>query len=152
MRVRRAGHGGQHRSGTDAQRPHRPLRPPGVPFTVELDAGQSLQIQAYQDLSGTRVRSTTPEKPIAVFAGARQAQVNCIDGGADDHLYNQVYPLQLWARDHFVVPYLGRGGDHVHVVAAGGANVNAGGLLFTLAPGGTAALDVVVPTRLVFRR
>jgi hypothetical protein len=86
------------------------FRPPNVPFNVTLNAGQSLQLQAFGDLSGTRVRALDDSKPLAVFAGARQALVNCDQGGADDHLYEQVYPLELWGRDYFVVPFKNRGG------------------------------------------
>jgi hypothetical protein len=126
------------------------FRPPGVPFTVTLNAGQSLQLQAMGDLSGTRVRSLDPTKPLAVFAGALRAQVDCDLGGADDHLYNQVYPLQHWGRDHFVVPFKDRGGDEVRVVAGTEpATVSVGSAQYPLAPGQVVVLSVATPTRIL---
>lgn len=120
------------------------FRPPGVAFTVDLDEGQSIQIQAYEDLSGTRVRSLDPQKPIALFGGARQAIVNCVAGGADDHLYNQVYPLELWGRNFIVVPFLGRGGDQVRVLSSsGGTSVSIGGTTFLLDSGEVAEANVL---------
>ena len=125
------------------------FRPPGVPFTVALNEGQSIQVQALGDLSGTRVRSLDPSKPLAVFAGARQAQVNCDLGGADDHLYNQVYPLTLWGRDYFVVPYKDRGGDEVRIVAGPiDAQVTVGSSVYDLEAGEVTVLQLTAPTRI----
>lgn len=126
------------------------FRPPGVPFTVTLNQGQTFQLQAFEDLSGTRVRSLDPTKPIALFAGARQARVNCDAGGADDHLYNQVYPLQSWGRDYVVVPFRDRGGDQVRVLAGSdGTVVTIGGLTLTLDSGEVAETDILQPTRIL---
>jgi hypothetical protein len=126
------------------------FRPPGVPFTVTLNAGQSFQLQAMGDLTGTRVRSLDASKPLAVFAGARQAFVNCPTGGADDHLYNQVYPLQYWGRDYFVVPFKNRGGDEVRIVAGDlPVEVNVGGTVYPLDAGEVVALTVTTPTRIL---
>lgn len=125
------------------------FRPPGLPFTITLDEGQSYQTQAYEDLSGTRVHSTDPSKPIAVFSGARQARVNCTIGGADDHLYNQLLPLSQWGRDYLVVPYLMRGPVHVHAMAGlSSATVNAGGVSYALQAGESVELNITVPTRI----
>ncbi|MBL8001780.1 MAG: IgGFc-binding protein [Flavobacteriales bacterium] len=93
------------------------FRPPGVPYTVLLNAGQVFQQQAFGDLSGSRVRSLDPAKPVAVFAGARQAIVNCA-GSADDHLFQQVEPLANWGRTFRIVPFSGRNGDEVRVLAS----------------------------------
>lgn len=126
------------------------FRPIGVPFTVTLNAGQSLQLQALGDLSGTRVRSLDPAKRLAVFAGARQAQVNCQLGGADDHLYSQVYPLQYWGRDYFVVPFKDRGGDEVRVLAgAQPAVVTVGSATYMLDAGEVVVFNVADPTRVL---
>lgn len=123
------------------------FRPPGVPFTVALNEGQTIQIQAYENLSGSHVRSLDPLKPIAVFGGARQARVNCPSGGADDHLYNQVYPVQTWARNHLVVPFSGRGGDHVRLLAlSNGTEVSIAGTTFLLDSGDVAETNVGVPS------
>jgi hypothetical protein len=93
------------------------FRPPGVPYTVLLNEGQVFQQQAFGDLSGSRVRSLDPTKPVAVFAGARQAIVNCA-GLADDHLFQQVEPLVNWGRTFRIVPFSGRNGDEVRVLAS----------------------------------
>ncbi|MBK6629383.1 MAG: IgGFc-binding protein [Flavobacteriales bacterium] len=93
------------------------FRPPGTPYTVQLDAGQVFQQQAFGDLSGSRVRSLDPAKPIAVYGGAKQARVNCALA-ADDHLFQQVEPLSGWGRIFRIVPFLGRGGDELRVLAS----------------------------------
>ena len=122
------------------------FRPPNVPFTITLNAGQSFQLQSFSDLSGTRVRSLDESKPIALFAGARQAQVNCTLGGADDHLYEQVYPLSLWGREYLVVPFKDRGGDEVRIMAGPlPASVTVGSQNFELDPGEVVAVNVAAP-------
>jgi hypothetical protein len=126
------------------------FRPPNVPFNVTLNAGQSFQLQAFDDLSGTRVRTEDATRPLAVFAGARQAIVNCDQGGADDHVYEQVYPLSLWGRDFFVVPFKDRGGDEVRILAGTvPTQVTVAQNTYSLAPGGVLALSVTTPQRIV---
>ena len=126
------------------------FRPPNVPFNVTLNAGQSLQLQAFGDLSGTRVRALGESKPLAVFAGARQALVNCDQGGADDHLYEQVYPLELWGRDYFVVPYKNRGGDEVRIMSGAlPAQVTVGQTTYDLEAGEVLAVNVTTPLRIL---
>ncbi|MCB0771338.1 MAG: IgGFc-binding protein [Flavobacteriales bacterium] len=125
------------------------FRPPGVPFTVLLNAGQSIQIQAFEDLSGSFVRSLDPEKPIAVFSGARQAKVNCSNGGADDHLYNQLFPTEHWGRDFLLIPYSGRNGDEVRVIAAmDGTQVTIGPTQYALDAGEVIQLNATTPMRI----
>ncbi len=97
------------------------FRPPGVPYTVLLHEGQVFQQQAFGDLSGSRVRSLDPAKPVAVFAGARQARTNC-QLSADDHLYQQVEPVVNWGRTYHIVPFKARGGDEVRVLSASDNN------------------------------
>lgn len=125
------------------------FRPPGVPFTVTLDQGQTIQMQAFGDLSGSRVRSLDPSKRLAVFAGAREARVGNPNCGANDHLYNQVYPLDLFGRDFFVVPFKNRGGDEVRIIAGlDGSQVTIGANTFELAPGEVASVFASGPTRI----
>lgn len=125
------------------------FRPPNLPFTVTLNAGQSFQLQSFSDLSGTRVRSLDENKSIALFAGARQAQVNCTLGGADDHLYEQIYPLALWGREYHVVPFKDRGGDEVRIMAGLlPASVTVGNQTFELEPGEVVAVNVNTPRRI----
>ncbi len=125
------------------------FRPPNLPFTVTLNAGQSFQLQSFSDLNGTRVRSLDENKSIALFAGARQAQVNCTLGGADDHLYEQIYPLGLWGREYHVVPFKDRGGDEVRIMAGLlSASVTVGTQSFALEPGEVVAVNVNTPRRI----
>jgi hypothetical protein len=91
------------------------FRPPGVPFTVLLNAGQVFQLQAHGDLSGSWIMVADADKPVAVFAGAQQAAINC-DMGADDHLYQQLEALSEWGAVHDVVPFKLRGGDQVRIL------------------------------------
>lgn len=92
------------------------LRPPGIPFTVTLDEGQVFQVQAIGDLSGTRVRSLDAVERIAVFAGARQANVGC-GLSADDHLYNQTLPYTEYGERFIAVPFKNQGGDEFRLMA-----------------------------------
>ncbi|MEZ4755867.1 MAG: IgGFc-binding protein [Flavobacteriales bacterium] len=125
------------------------FRPPNVPFTVTLNAGQSFQLQSFSDLSGTRVRAIDTSKPLALFAGARQAQVNCNLGGADDHIYEQIYPLSLWGREYHVVPFKDRGGDEVRIMAGDLAtSVTVGTTTYELAPREVVAVNVTAPRRI----
>jgi hypothetical protein len=126
------------------------FRAPNLPFTVTLNAGQSFQLQSFSDLSGTRVRSLDESKPIALFAGARQAQVNCDLGGADDHLFEQIYPLELWGREYHVVPFKDRGGDEIRIMAGQlASSVTVGTETFELEPGEVVAVNVPSPRRIL---
>ena len=93
------------------------FRPPDVPFTITLDEGQAFQLQAMGDLTGSTVRSIDPTKRIALFAGARQADVGC-GAGADDHLYECIPATADWGKDHIVVPFKDRGGDVFRFLAS----------------------------------
>ncbi len=100
------------------------FRPPGVPFIVWLAEGQTFQLKASGDLSGSRITVPDPGKPVAVFAGAQQAAINC-DMGADDHLYQQIEPRSAWGSAYDIVPFKGRGGDQVHIISgSNGTTVN----------------------------
>lgn len=92
------------------------LRPPGVPFTVELQEGETYQVQAVDDLSGTSINSLSGQ-PIAVFSGARQVEIgNC--GLADSHVYDQAIPVDAWGTLYHFVPFLNQGGDVVKILAS----------------------------------
>lgn len=91
------------------------FKSPGSTFGVDLDAGQTYQIQAFGDLSGTVVQAIDGKK-IAVFGGARQANVACI--GADSHLWEQVLPTSRWGTEYVIVPFKNNNGAApVRVVA-----------------------------------
>lgn len=82
-------------------------RPPGVPFTINLDAGQTYQVQALSgltDLTGTLVEATDESgscRPFVVFGGSMCAQVEC---AACDHVYEQMAPISMWGTEFHTVP------------------------------------------------
>jgi len=82
----------------------------GVPFTVQLDRGESYQIildQPLSDLTGTVVRATEASgecRPFAVFSGS--SCTNIPDGcAACDHIYEQNFSVDTWGTEYYVVPY-----------------------------------------------
>ncbi|MFC3414871.1 PKD domain-containing protein [Algoriphagus hitonicola] len=93
-----------------------------APFTISLDRGQSYQLKAKDDLTGTRVRvigeNADECKKIAVFGGNKWTSVgNC--GEANDHLFQQAYPVNTWGTSFVHVALSGRtSGELVKVVAA----------------------------------
>ncbi len=90
-------------------------RPANTAYRVELGPWQVYQVQARGDLSGSSVRETRG-RPVALFSGALRALT--VDGAAaDNHLYDQNYPLASWGESYFVVPILDRGGDPVKILA-----------------------------------
>lgn len=94
----------------------------GIPSVIRLNRGQSYQIKAKADLTGSRVRvigSDTNEcKKIAVFGGNKWTSVgNC--GEANDHLFQQAYPVNTWGTSFVHVALSGRtSGELVKVLAS----------------------------------
>jgi len=88
--------------------------PAGVPQTFTLARGETMQFKAGQDLSGTRIEALGGKR-LAVFAGARQANIACI--GADSHLWDQMLPVTRWGTRHLVLPLAGEGATPVRLVA-----------------------------------
>lgn len=83
---------------------------PGVPFTVELDRGESYQVKAGDsdgDFMGTVIRGTEANgdcRPFAVFSGT--SCVNVPTGcGACDHIFDQNFPVNTWGTNYYVVPW-----------------------------------------------
>lgn len=78
----------------------------GIPFTVNLNAGQVYQVQALSgltDLTGTTVTGTPqngPCRPFAVFGGSMCAVVEC---AACDHVNEQMIPLNTWGTSFHTV-------------------------------------------------
>ncbi len=93
------------------------LRPAGVPFTVNLDQGQTYQVKAAGDLTGSYIRSLSGQA-LAVFSGAERGNIEICNPGADSHIYDQSQPLEQWNDLYFHVPFSGQGGDIVKVVAS----------------------------------
>ena len=98
--------------------------PPGAPINVTLKKGESYQIKAKGDLTGTRVRVLGSQdgdcKNIAVFGGNKMTSVGTdCEGTTGDHLYQQAYPLFSWGKEYIHVPLKGRtSGEMVKVLAA----------------------------------
>ncbi len=92
------------------------------PFTVTLNRGQSYQVKARADLTGSRVRvigdNADECKKIAVFGGNKWTSVgNC--GSANDHLFQQAYPINTWGTSFVHVALSGRtSGELVKVLAS----------------------------------
>ncbi|MEM6379234.1 MAG: IgGFc-binding protein, partial [Bacteroidota bacterium] len=91
------------------------LRPAGIPFTISLDAGQSYQVQAPNDLTGTKIQAMNGEK-LAVFAGGVRADLYC-EGGADNHLYDQLFPTSLAALSYVLIPFKEQGNSVFKILA-----------------------------------
>jgi len=93
-----------------------------TPFYITLNAGQSYQVKAKADLTGSRVRVVGDNiddcKNLAVFGGNKWTSVgNC--GGANDHLFQQLYPTKTWGTDYLHVSLAGRtSGELVKVLAS----------------------------------
>lgn len=82
-------------------------QPANTPFTVNLNAGQTYQVQASSgtlDLTGTRVRGTAESgvcRPFAVFGGSMCSVVSC---SACDHVCEQMAPTSTWGLSFHTVP------------------------------------------------
>ncbi|HCD86853.1 MAG TPA: hypothetical protein DEQ87_04330, partial [Algoriphagus sp.] len=95
---------------------------PGVPLSINLNRGQSYQLKAKEDMTGTRVRvigeNANECKKIAVFGGNKWTSVgNC--GAANDHLFQQAYPVNTWGTSFVHVALSGRtSGELVKVLGS----------------------------------
>ncbi|NVK48559.1 MAG: PKD domain-containing protein [Cyclobacteriaceae bacterium] len=96
--------------------------PAGAPIQFSLDAGESYQIKANGDLTGSRVRVLNPSadscKLLAVFGGNKTSSAgDC--GTSGDHIFQQAYPLESWGKEYIHVPLAGRtSGEIVKVLAS----------------------------------
>lgn len=96
--------------------------PKGTPYEITLNRGQSYQIKARGDLTGSRVRVVGDNadecKKIAVFGGNKWTSVGAC-GDANDHLFQQAYPVNSWGTSFVHVALEGRSsGELVKVLAA----------------------------------
>jgi len=94
----------------------------GTPFEISLNRGQSYQIKARGDLTGSRVRVVGDKaddcKKIAVYGGNKWTSVGAC-GQANDHLYQQAYPVNTWGSSFVHTALLGRSsGELVKVLAS----------------------------------
>ncbi|MBN3518878.1 PKD domain-containing protein [Algoriphagus lutimaris] len=96
--------------------------PANAPLTIFLNSGESYQIKAKGDLTGSRIRvmnSTDGDcKNIAVFGGNKLTSAgDC--GTTGDHLFQQAYPIKNWGKSYIHVPLAGRtSGEIVKVLAS----------------------------------
>lgn len=96
--------------------------PAGSIIPINLNAGQTYQIKANGDLTGTSVKvvnSTADDcKVIAVFGGNKKTSIgNC--GTTGDVLFQQAYPINSWGKQYIHIPMMERtSGDMVKILAA----------------------------------
>ena len=114
--------------------------PAFVPFRVILQKGQTYQVQARGDLTGTQIRATNNSgcENFAVFAGNMYTQVGeCNVPNGHDHLYAQMYPANTLGKDFIVVPLENRfGGDIIKFLATqNNTTIDANGTLYQLNAG-----------------
>jgi len=93
----------------------------GVPSTIVLNRGQSYQIKADEDLTGSRVRIVDDNengcKKIAVFGGSMCTWVGECE--ACDHLFQQAYPVSSWGKNFVHIALKDRtSGELVKVLAS----------------------------------
>ncbi len=106
--------------------------PAGVPFRVTLQRGQTYQVRAVGDLTGTRITTTATAgcSSFAVFSGNMYTQVGeCDVRNGHDHLYAQMYPTNTLGKNFIVVPLENRyNGDIIKFLATqDNTTITAGG-------------------------
>jgi gliding motility-associated-like protein len=82
----------------------------GVPLVIQLDAGESYQLQATTwqgDLTGTTIKGTEASgscRPFAVFSGSVCTNIpgSCT---ACDHIFSQNLPSNVWGSTYHSVPF-----------------------------------------------
>ena len=114
----------------------------GTPFTISLDKGETYLVKAKTDsmdgqsLNGSYLKAT---KPVAVFAGNRQAVAACNLStlAAGQHFFEQLTPLRLWGI-RYILPAAGHARATYRITAAyDGTLVLAGSYLYGLNRGQT---------------
>ncbi len=109
----------------------------GISEEITLNRGESYQIKARGDLTGSRVRvvgdNANDCKKIAVFGGNKWTSVGVCPplGQANDHLFQQAYPTSTWGTSFVHTALLGRlSGELVKVLASeDGTQVRVDGVL-----------------------
>ena len=97
-------------------------RPAGVPFIVNLDSGQTYQVQASLtsgDLTGTTVLGTDSSgscRPFAVFSGVRCTNIP-VGCSACDHICSQNIPIGVWGTRYLSVPFSSTSGYTYRILA-----------------------------------
>ena len=95
--------------------------PANVPFRVMLHKGQTYQVRAKADLTGSHIYASKNSNcnNFAVFSGNMYTQVGkCGTLNGHDHLYAQMYPTNTLGKNFIVVPLENRfGGDVIKLLA-----------------------------------
>lgn len=81
----------------------------GVPFTVQLDQGETLLLKANEteDISGTLITGTEESgdcRPFAVFGGSECSFVPELCSPCD-HIFDQITPSSIWGTEYFLVGF-----------------------------------------------
>lgn len=97
-------------------------KPKDIAFVIQLNKGQSYQLKAREDLTGSRVRVVGSDsnecKRIAVFGGNKNSSVGQCSGG-NSHLFQQAYSVNTWGNDFLHVSFGGRNsGETVKILAS----------------------------------
>ncbi|XP_066303643.1 IgGFc-binding protein-like [Branchiostoma lanceolatum] len=88
----------------------------GQAFSVGLDRFETLQVQATEDLTGSKITAT---QPVAVLSGNLFAVVGNGQQGTGDHVVEMIPPVDTWGKEFVTVPLKKHtGGDLFRVVAA----------------------------------
>ena len=87
---------------------------PGVQYTFLINRLQTVYIQSFNDLSGTKI---VTDNPISVFSGHPCALVPP-SIGACDHIVEQIPPTVLWGKSHYTAGLGGRRRYTIKVLAA----------------------------------
>ncbi len=90
------------------------LRPAGTSFSVTLQKGQTYQVQAKGDLTGSLIK-TRNGKRIAVYSGSTFTTVKC---AATSPLYDMAFPMRSWGSDYMLMPFTPGVGDLFRILAA----------------------------------
>ncbi len=94
-------------------------RSAGVPYVINLDAGQTYLLQNTggepNDLSGTVILS---DRPVAVLSGHSAANIPSPAVGYADYIVEQLLPSNQWGTEFITAPLATRGGgDTFRVIA-----------------------------------
>lgn len=95
---------------------------PGNPYKIVLHEGQTYQLQSEFDLTGTLIETINAEqgacKSFALFGGNEWTRIGQCNG-AQDNLFEQMYPVNTWGKEFVSIPYKTRiGGDILKILAS----------------------------------
>jgi len=82
---------------------------------IVLNEGETYQVFSIFDPSGTRITSNENKK-IALFSGCRISKM-CGSQGGNNHLFEQLFPINLLAQEYAIIPFIEQGPALFKVVA-----------------------------------